>query len=97
MRSQNTLMASTLSFFQPKTSLQSSATGLFSCPNFDGGAISGNLAEARKCRPYTDFKNGVGNVLLIPLEVQENLGFLELKPHFLVTFHHQKMSLADSQ
>ena len=22
------------------------------CPNFDGGAISGNLAEARKCRPY---------------------------------------------
>ena len=44
----------------------------------------------------SDFKNGVGNILLIPLEVQENLGFLELKPHFLVTFHHQKMSLADS-
>ena len=22
------------------------------CPNFDGGAISANLAEARKCRPY---------------------------------------------
>ena len=24
------------------------------CPNFDGGAISGNPAEARKCRPYIE-------------------------------------------
>ena len=23
------------------------------CPNFYGGAISGNLAEARKCRPHS--------------------------------------------
>ena len=45
----------------------------------------------------SDFEIVVGNILLIPLEVQETLCFLELKAHLLVTSHHQKMSLADIQ